>query len=577
MAAFGYLICLGVSIAVVVWMAMKNYENIDIYYWTILLINPIILLSYWLMAITADPEASRILYCFLYLDSTILLTVMTFSMLRTMNITTKRWFKALLYGIAFAHMGVIWACRSNDLYYASFQVIHTPYGYATVTTDGPLKIVHYIYLIVVFAALIGIIAAGLFRKGTFSRRTLIIYAAVVGTGLLCYLYELVLGANFSLLPYLYAAAAVVIMHDYDHIHAHDMTSLISGHYNANSGRGYMALSLSFRFFSCNEKCREFLPFLATQRVDELLDRENEQVRTLIALIEDFEAGKASGGEFRSGDVVCRCDISYFSVRKKGKRQGYLLDIRDATEEKRTLDILTNYNETLNHEVAEKTENIRRIQRSVVLGMANMIENRDNNTGGHVKRTSDIIGILVDEIIRQGQIEISDQLAEDIVRAAPMHDLGKLHIDSSILCKPGKLTDEEYAIMKTHSTISGEMVMILLDNVEEPHFVETAYHVARYHHERWDGRGYPEGLVGCMIPLEARIMAVADVYDALVSRRCYKEPMSFDTASRIMCENMGTQFDPNMRRVFLGCRDQLEAYYTEANKAVETPAAAGTKG
>ena len=255
-----------------------------------------------------------------------------------------------------------------------------------------------------------------------------------------------------------------------------------------------------------------------------------------------------------------CDISYFSLRKDGRTQGYLLDFRDATEEQRNYDIISSYNMTLNAEVREKTESIREMQNKIVLGMANIIENRDNNTGGHVKRTSDIIRIIVDEIIRQGNIPMTEQLAQDIVRAAPTHDLGKLTIDSNILLKPGRFTDEEYEIMKTHSTKSGEMVKILLDGVEEERFVEIAFNVARYHHERWDGRGYPEGLVGTMIPLEARIMAVADVYDALVSKRVYKEAMGFEKSAQIMLEGMGTQFDPNMKEVFIGCREKLEEYY-----------------
>ena len=149
---------------------------------------------------------------------------------------------------------------------------------------------------------------------------------------------------------------------------------------------------------------------------------------------------------------------------------------------------------------------------------------------------------------------------DIVRAAPTHDLGKISIDSNILNNPARLTDDEFTIMKSHATKSSEMVLILLDGVEEKRFVDVAYNVARYHHEKWNGTGYPDGLVGSMIPLEARIMAVADVYDALVSKRCYKEPMSFDQAYKIMLENMGTHFDPNMEAVFIGCRKELEEYY-----------------
>ena len=223
-------------------------------------------------------------------------------------------------------------------------------------------------------------------------------------------------------------------------------------------------------------------------------------------------------------------------------------------------LLSDFNRSLNEEVQEKTRNIKEIQRKVVLGMADLIDNRDSNTGGHVRRTSDIISIIVAEILRQGKLHLTEQQGRDIIRAAPTHDIGKIAIENSILNKPGRFTDEEYAIMKTHSAKSGEVVKILLEGVERASFVQVAYNVARYHHERWDGRGYPEGLVGSMIPLEARIMAVADVYDALVSKRVYKEPMSFEKSAAIMCEGMGTQFDPRLKAVFLGCRKELEAYY-----------------
>ena len=278
------------------------------------------------------------------------------------------------------------------------------------------------------------------------------------------------------------------------------------------------------------------------------------------MIDRFKNEGITSAYFRIGDMTCACEVSYFSIRRDDSPQGYLIDVRDATQEQRNLEILSNYNDTLNQEVAEKTEHISQIQQAIVLGMADMVENRDSNTGGHVKRTSDVIRILVEEIVARGYIKLDDVLARDIVRAAPMHDLGKISIDSSILNKPGRLTAEEYEIMKTHSTTSGEIVMILLDGVEEDHFVKTAFNVARYHHERWDGKGYPDGLVGEMIPLEARIMAIADVYDALVSKRVYKLPFSFKEANMIMLEGMGTQFDPNMRAVYLGCRDKLEQYY-----------------
>ena len=222
--------------------------------------------------------------------------------------------------------------------------------------------------------------------------------------------------------------------------------------------------------------------------------------------------------------------------------------------------MKSYNEKLNADVQRKTAHIREIQQKVVAGLANVIGNRDPDTGGHVKRTSDIIKIIVEEYRLQHKDLISDEMADDICRAAPMHDLGKIYIDTSILCKPGRLTDEEFGRMKKHSENSGEIVKLVLKGVEEPHFVNVAYNVARHHHERWDGKGYPDHLKETEIPIEARLMAVADVYDALVSKRCYKKEMGFEEASNIMCEGMGSQFDPEMKEIFLACRERLEDYY-----------------
>ena len=309
--------------------------------------------------------------------------------------------------------------------------------------------------------------------------------------------------------------------------------------------------------SCNEKAFEFEPFLRTQRVDEKLP---EDVTIFHEMVELFQREGEAVRKIKIAERTYICEMTELSLRRDGKVQGYIFDIRDATEEQRAIDVMTSYNETLSEEVEKKTENIVGIQRKITMGMANIIENRDNNTGGHVKRTSDVIGIMVNQIMEHGYITLEQQLAEDIKRAAPMHDLGKISIDTAILSKPGKLTEEEYQIMKTHAAKSGEMVHILLDGVEEQHFIDTAYRIARFHHERWDGKGYPDGLVGTMIPIEARIMAIADVYDALVSERCYKEAMSFEDAREIILRGMGTQFDPNLRTTFLKCCGRLEAYY-----------------
>lgn len=275
---------------------------------------------------------------------------------------------------------------------------------------------------------------------------------------------------------------------------------------------------------------------------------------LYTLKERFEGRNTLVCEY-NGRHYGWCRLRFFAMDRnpQGELEKVVFTIQVIDEEKQEL-------EDLNKAVKESAENIVEIQQKVVIGLANIIESRDDNTGGHVKRTSEVISVIVDEIQKQGKIDLEGQLAADIVRAAPMHDLGKITIDSAILCKPARLTDEEFAIMKTHAPKSGEMVRLLLDGIEEEHFIQTAFNIARHHHERWDGHGYPDGLKGEEIPLEARIMAVADVYDALVSKRCYKEAMSFEQAYRIMMEGMGTQFDPQMQEIFEACHGKLEDYY-----------------
>ena len=144
----------------------------------------------------------------------------------------------------------------------------------------------------------------------------------------------------------------------------------------------------------------------------------------------------------------------------------------------------------------------------------------------------------------------------------MHDLGKIAVDDDILRKPGRFTPEEYDAMKSHAAEGARIVHDILKENDDKEFIQIAENVAHYHHERVDGTGYPDGLKGDEIPLEARIMAIADVYDALVSKRVYQEPYSFEEADRIILDGMGTQFDLALKPYYEAARPKLEAYYTK---------------
>lgn len=223
------------------------------------------------------------------------------------------------------------------------------------------------------------------------------------------------------------------------------------------------------------------------------------------------------------------------------------------------DLADNFN-SMAQTLADKNKRIYEIQNSIIKGMAVMVESRDNSTGGHINRTSDCVKIFIDKIKTMPDFDFSESFCSSMIKAAPMHDLGKIAIDDVILRKPGRFTDEEFAQMKKHAEKGAVIVAEVLNASDDEEFKKIAINVAHYHHERWDGSGYPTHIKAEEIPVEARIMALADVFDALVSKRCYKDSMSYDQAFNIIEESLGTHFDPALGKLFISCRPELEALY-----------------
>ena len=196
--------------------------------------------------------------------------------------------------------------------------------------------------------------------------------------------------------------------------------------------------------------------------------------------------------------------------------------------------------------------LQKIESHMIISLTDIIEGRDAYTGDHVRNTEDYVIQILRQLRKNPKYEtvITEPYVKRVVRSAPLHDLGKIRIPDAILNKPGRLTPEEFAIMKTHTTYGAELVEEVLFGLGDPELTEVAVNIARDHHERMDGKGYPAGKKGEDIPLEARIMAVADVYDALVSERVYKKALPKEEALRIMKEGRGTQFDPDVLDAFL---------------------------
>jgi HD-GYP domain-containing protein (c-di-GMP phosphodiesterase class II) len=212
------------------------------------------------------------------------------------------------------------------------------------------------------------------------------------------------------------------------------------------------------------------------------------------------------------------------------------------------------------EIRHYSEATAQMQSGLIITMADMVESRDSDTGAHVQKTAAYVRIILDGLKKKGYYpeKLTPKYMEAVVMSAPLHDVGKINIPDAVLNKPGKLTEEEFAVMKKHAAYGEEIIRKTMGDIEEEEYCLVACNIARYHHERYDGTGYPEGLKGEEIPLEARIMALADVYDALVSQRVYKKAFSPEEARAAILEGNGTQFDPCLVPLFLeGVEDRAD--------------------
>jgi putative two-component system response regulator len=203
-------------------------------------------------------------------------------------------------------------------------------------------------------------------------------------------------------------------------------------------------------------------------------------------------------------------------------------------------------------VLEQVKEITDSQMATIVALAKLAESRDDQTGGHLERVQQYCRLIAAKLSEQAAFGIIDHtFLDNIEYAAALHDIGKVAISDLILLKPGELTAQEFELMKTHTSLGAQTLEAVSDKYPSNDFIEMGIKIARWHHERWDGSGYPDALVGEETPLCARIMAVADVYDALTSQRAYKRAFSHDDSCRLIADKSGEHFDPDVVEAFLG--------------------------
>jgi len=229
--------------------------------------------------------------------------------------------------------------------------------------------------------------------------------------------------------------------------------------------------------------------------------------------------------------------------------------------KAAADFLRDKNAFLEGEVERRTREVQVIQDVTIVAMASLAETRSNETGRHLRRTQHYVRALAKKLQRLPKFsaQLDDKTIEILFKSAPLHDIGKVGIPDAILLKPGKLTVAEFEVMKTHTTLGRDAIAAAEKEIDAPNtFLQSAREIAHYHQEKWDGTGYPEGLAGEAIPVSARLMAIADFYDALISPRVYKPPFTHEKTVAMIREQRGAHFDPDMVDAFLAIEHEFNA-------------------
>lgn len=275
----------------------------------------------------------------------------------------------------------------------------------------------------------------------------------------------------------------------------------------------------------------------------------------------FLTGKDSVEDEEKGFALGACDY----INKPISPPVLKARVKTHLQNKRTRDFLKDQNAFLENEIHKRTAEMSHLQDATITAMASLAETRDQETGNHIRRTQLYVQLLANKLREHEKYkdELSPRLVNIFYKSAPLHDIGKVGIPDNILLKPGKLEYDEFEEMKKHTDFGFKAIEDAESEMDgEDTFLKVAKDIAHYHHEKWDGSGYPDGLKGEEIPLCARLMAIADVYDALISKRVYKDAMPHKEAMKIIAEGKGTHFDPDMLDVFFEIENE---FYEIASK------------
>ncbi len=561
-----YTAAFGLSLFLTLLYVYLWHQQFDVHLTAIFILVPITNLGYMLMYGAREAETAIAMVKLIYLGGCLLPWLVTMCQLRLCRIPVSRALRMATLFVSGAVFLSVLTVGHSPLFYRSFSLERVGAAWVQHKTYGPFHTLHYVCIILYLIAEALILLYSYWKRRQVSRRILLLLVLPIPFSILGYIaghYTMAVG--YELMPLSYVLSQFLYLLIAQRMVYYNVSEMVIESMVQSGETGFITVDSKGRYLGSNETARRILPALGQLTVDRPIRDCAALQDTVLDWLARFARGEDFGRLLYTAPARDGAEEAIYTVRVSdlydGRRRcGSQIFLENDTQNQKYIRLLDRYNADLQDEVAAKTERIVTMHNSLILGMAAMVESRDNSTGGHIRRTSEGVRILIEAIRADGALGLTDTFCRDLVKAAPMHDLGKIAVDDAILRKPGRFTPEEFEKMKAHAAEGARIVREILRDTDDEDFRRIAENVAHYHHERVDGSGYPDGLKGEAIPLEARIMAVADVYDALVSKRVYKEEYSFGKADRIIREGMGTQFDARLLPYYEAARPRLESFY-----------------
>lgn len=455
-------------------------------------------------------------------------------------------YSTLIFGLALT-------VGKSGIYYKHVELVFGE-GYNYLIKEyGPAHDLYFVMNLMYICIMAFYMIYAIYKRKQIPARTVVTMSGVSFAVFAMYLLERIFKLNISFLTIGYLVGIILLLIYYDRVDMYDMAHNVFSSVERIKEYGYIAFDNKQRFVNANQLICELFPEIESWEVDKVVPpSETVLYREVVQLMKDWDDKETDGKDLEVDGYFFHVNIRYITHGKRTK-VGYLFEFIDRTFERNYYATLEEYGSILENEVERKTEELRTQQKrteelfvQTVMALSEAVDAKDRYTSGHSRRVAEYSRKIAE---RMGK---SKEQQEEIYRAGLLHDVGKIRIPEDIINKPGRLTDEEFNIMKIHSITGYHILRGLSDN-------DVIAIAARYHHERYDGKGYPNGIKGDRIPEMARILGVADAYDAMTSNRSYRKALPQEVARREIEAGKGSQFDPDIAEIMLQMIDEDTDY------------------